>query len=75
MCFGSLYLLSSDQPLQVKVAEHVLSGHKVAIKILNRKKIQAMDMDEKGEQARMCTYMYDRTEGTHHLALSFVCYT
>jgi len=31
----------------VKVAEHVLSGHKVAIKILNRKKIQAMDMDEK----------------------------
>lgn len=34
--------------LQVKVAEHVLTGHKVAIKILNRKKIQAMDMEEKG---------------------------
>lgn len=33
---------------QVKVAEHVLTGHKVAIKILNRKKIQAMDMEEKG---------------------------
>ncbi|GFH13668.1 non-specific serine/threonine protein kinase [Haematococcus lacustris] len=32
---------------KVKVAEHVLTGHKVAIKILNRKKIQAMDMDEK----------------------------
>jgi hypothetical protein len=35
-------------PWQVKVAEHVLTGHKVAIKILNRKKIQSMDMEEKG---------------------------
>jgi 5'-AMP-activated protein kinase catalytic alpha subunit len=34
--------------MQVKVAEHVLTGHKVAIKILNRKKIQSMDMEEKG---------------------------
>ena len=33
---------------QVKVAEHVLTGHKVAIKILNRRKIKQMDMDEKG---------------------------
>jgi hypothetical protein len=33
---------------QVKVAEHVLTRHKVAIKILNRRKIQAMDMEEKG---------------------------
>ncbi|GBF87975.1 snf1-related kinase [Raphidocelis subcapitata] len=32
---------------KVKVAEHVLTGHKVAIKILNRRKIQAMDMEEK----------------------------
>eukprot|EP00271_Cylindrocystis_brebissonii_P002744 TRINITY_DN13544_c0_g1_i1.p1 TRINITY_DN13544_c0_g1~~TRINITY_DN13544_c0_g1_i1.p1 ORF type:complete len:540 (+),score=102.80 TRINITY_DN13544_c0_g1_i1:1027-2646(+) len=32
---------------KVKVAEHVLTGHKVAIKILNRKKIKAMDMEEK----------------------------
>lgn len=32
---------------KVKVAEHVQTGHKVAIKILNRKKIKAMDMDEK----------------------------
>lgn len=32
---------------KVKVAEHVVTGHKVAIKILNRKKIQAMDMEEK----------------------------
>lgn len=39
------------QCMQVKVAEHVLTGHKVAIKILNRKKIQAMDMEEKGKAA------------------------
>lgn len=32
---------------KVKVAEHVLTRHKVAIKILNRRKIQAMDMEEK----------------------------
>eukprot|EP00201_Polytomella_parva_P009928 CAMPEP_0175064574 /NCGR_PEP_ID=MMETSP0052_2-20121109/15413_1 /TAXON_ID=51329 ORGANISM="Polytomella parva, Strain SAG 63-3" /NCGR_SAMPLE_ID=MMETSP0052_2 /ASSEMBLY_ACC=CAM_ASM_000194 /LENGTH=383 /DNA_ID=CAMNT_0016330949 /DNA_START=33 /DNA_END=1181 /DNA_ORIENTATION=+ len=32
---------------KVKVAEHVLTGHKVAIKILNRRKIQQMEMDEK----------------------------
>jgi len=31
----------------VKVAEHILTGHRVAIKILNRRKIQAMDMEEK----------------------------
>lgn len=33
----------------MKVAEHILTGHKVAIKILNRKKIKQMDMEEKGE--------------------------
>ena len=32
---------------QVKIAEHILTGHKVAIKILNRKKIKQMDMEEK----------------------------
>ncbi|EFN56161.1 hypothetical protein CHLNCDRAFT_57611 [Chlorella variabilis] len=32
---------------KVKVAEHILTGHKVAIKILNRKKIKQMDMEEK----------------------------
>ncbi|KAL3525902.1 hypothetical protein ACH5RR_014274 [Cinchona calisaya] len=32
---------------KVKIAEHALTGHKVAIKILNRKKIKNMDMDEK----------------------------
>lgn len=32
---------------KVKVAVHVLTGHKVAIKILNRKKIKNMDMEEK----------------------------
>lgn len=32
---------------KVKVAEHVLTGNKVAIKILNRRKIRQMDMEEK----------------------------
>jgi hypothetical protein len=44
------YLSTAPFLLQVKVAEHILTGHKVAIKILNRRKIQAMDMDEKGVQ-------------------------
>ncbi|RYQ85945.1 hypothetical protein Ahy_B10g105591 isoform A [Arachis hypogaea] len=34
---------------KVKIAEHVLTGHKVAIKILNRRKIKNMEMEEKGE--------------------------
>lgn len=33
---------------KVKIAEHALTGHKVAVKILNRKKIKNMDMEEKG---------------------------
>eukprot|EP00884_Botryococcus_braunii_P009517 jgi/Botrbrau1/18567/Bobra.0367s0013.1 len=32
---------------KVKIAEHVLTGHKVAIKVLNRRKIRAQDMEEK----------------------------
>ncbi|KAI4346628.1 hypothetical protein L6164_007509 [Bauhinia variegata] len=32
---------------KVKIAEHVLTGHKVAIKILNRRKIRNMEMEEK----------------------------
>ncbi|CAI9276958.1 unnamed protein product [Lactuca saligna] len=32
---------------QVKIAEHALTRHKVAIKILNRRKIKNMDMEEK----------------------------
>ncbi|XP_051115096.1 SNF1-related protein kinase catalytic subunit alpha KIN10-like [Andrographis paniculata] len=32
---------------KVKIAEHALTGHKVAVKILNRKKIKNMDMEEK----------------------------
>ncbi|KAF0735686.1 hypothetical protein AaE_009064, partial [Aphanomyces astaci] len=31
----------------VVVAEHVITGHKVAIKILNRNKIRSLDMSEK----------------------------
>lgn len=33
---------------KVKIAEHALTGHKVAIKILNRRKIKSMEMEEKG---------------------------
>ena len=33
---------------KVKIAEHALTGHKVAIKILNRRKIKNLDMEEKG---------------------------
>jgi 5'-AMP-activated protein kinase catalytic alpha subunit len=33
---------------KVKIAEHVLTRHKVAIKILNRRKIKNMKMEEKG---------------------------
>ncbi|XP_051118778.1 SNF1-related protein kinase catalytic subunit alpha KIN10-like [Andrographis paniculata] len=32
---------------KVKIAEHALTGHKVAVKILNRRKIKNMDMEEK----------------------------
>ncbi|KZV33311.1 hypothetical protein F511_05434 [Dorcoceras hygrometricum] len=32
---------------KVKIADHALTGHKVAVKILNRKKIKNMDMEEK----------------------------
>ena len=40
--------------MQVKVAEHVTTGHKVAIKILNKKKIKHMDMEEKGVSFLQC---------------------
>ena len=47
------------------MAEHILTGHKVAIKILNRKKIKQMDMEEKGEgrgrrerELRECTRIH-----------------
>lgn len=36
-----------DVPHGGKVGEHTLTGHKVAVKILNRGKIQALDMEEK----------------------------
>ena len=31
---------------KVKVAEHILTGHKVAVKILNKKKVRSMEMEE-----------------------------
>ncbi|KAL6493664.1 SNF1-related protein kinase catalytic subunit alpha kin10 [Orobanche gracilis] len=32
---------------KVKIAEHILTGHKVAIKILNRRRMKSPDMEEK----------------------------
>jgi 5'-AMP-activated protein kinase catalytic alpha subunit len=34
---------------KVKIAEHALTGHKVAVKILNRRKIKNMEKEEKGK--------------------------
>lgn len=39
---------------KVKIAEHVVTGHKVAIKILNRRKIKNMEMEEKGNNNNTC---------------------
>jgi 5'-AMP-activated protein kinase catalytic alpha subunit len=33
---------------KVKIAEHKLTGHRVAIKILNRRQMRNMEMEEKG---------------------------
>lgn len=43
---------------KVKIAEHALTGHKVAVKILNRKKIKNMDMEEKGGSNRYAEHVY-----------------
>lgn len=42
--------------LQVKIAEHITTSHKVAIKILNKKKIKQMDMEEKGDDYNLYTF-------------------
>lgn len=43
---------------KVKSAEHILTGRKVAIKILNRRKIKDLEMEEKGttEQDRFAVF-------------------
>lgn len=33
---------------KVKIAEHTLTGYKVAVKILNRRKLRNPEMEEKG---------------------------
>jgi len=48
---------------KVKIAEHVLTGHKVAIKILNRRKIKNMEMEEKG----LCYFL--SMNFNHHVVL------
>lgn len=43
----------------VKIAEHKLTGQKVAIKILNRRQMETMEMEEKGMPPSPCTIVYD----------------
>lgn len=67
-CTGAKQL-TSVAAVQVKVAEHILTGHKVAIKILNRKKIKQMDMDEKGEpHLPACSSSHTPRRSSVHLA-------
>ena len=42
---------------KVKIAEHILTGHEVAIKIINRRRITSMEMEEKGQ----CLFLPSRT--------------
>lgn len=42
---------------KVKIAEHALTGHKVAIKILNRRKIKNMEMEEKGRSCSVDAFL------------------
>jgi len=42
---------------KVKIAEHILTGHEVAIKIINRRRITSMEMEEKGQ----CLFLLYRT--------------
>jgi 5'-AMP-activated protein kinase, catalytic alpha subunit len=44
---------------KVKIAEHMLTGHKVAVKILNRHKISSMDMEEKGTNHFVCFSIHE----------------
>ena len=60
---------------QVKLAEHALTGHKVAIKILNRKKIKAMDMDEKGAASRPFSGARAKLQPVHAGGLVGCCHS
>ena len=40
---------------KVMIAEHKLTGQKVAIKILNRRQMEIMEMEEKGMPPSPCT--------------------
>lgn len=42
---------------KVKIAEHLLTGHKVAIKILNRRKIKNMQMEDKGYKKNKLAFL------------------
>lgn len=42
---------------KVKVAEHILTGHKVAVKVLNRRKVRSMEMEDKGTSQEFFAYL------------------
>lgn len=57
---------------KVKIAEHVLTSHKVAIKILNRRKIKNMEMEEKGLSHLHANNLYSSSNcGTRFIVLRF----
>ena len=57
---NSIPPLSPLPPLLVKLATHIVTGHKVAIKILNKAKIKHLGMEEKVQREinilRLCTH-------------------
>lgn len=59
LAYASFSLLCCD-PLQVKLATHAVTGHKVAVKILNKAKIKQLGMEEKVQREinilHLCTH-------------------
>ena len=52
----------------MKIAEHITTSHKVAIKILNKKKIKQMDMEEKGVNRHMLHQTQYQSLQLNHIA-------
>lgn len=63
---------------KVKIAEHIITGHKVAIKILNRRKIKSMEMEEKGRSSLtlvrklVCGLVFLKFVGYMHVSSNLV---
>jgi hypothetical protein len=63
-------LLPSFCVLQVRLAEHVSTKHRVAIKIMDRKLLQQKDLDGKGATVqRLVSRRYLRRLRRHHMSL------